>query len=153
MIASIPLMVWQKTARTATRLAPRASGRAGKGAGAGKGASHANGGRPARSRERLPRDGGRTREALGDAQERQVEIEEQGGDVQAQVALGDDNEATKGGLSKDDKVILQEVLRTSKYKHVDSAPLACSPADARAALNTHNQPDCMTDLSLSGVDD
>ena len=104
MIASIPLMVWQKTARTATRLAPRASGRAGKGAGAGKGASHANGGRPARSRERLPRDGGRTREALGDAQERQVEIEEQGGDVQAQVALGDDNEATKGGLSKDDKV-------------------------------------------------
>ena len=114
MIASIPLAVWQKTARTATRLAPRASGRAGKGAGAGKGASHANGGRPARSRERLPRDGGRTREALGDAQERQVEIEEQGDNVQTQVALGDDNEATKGGLSKDDKVILQEVSRSAQ---------------------------------------
>jgi hypothetical protein len=96
---------------------------------------------------------GRTREALGDAQERQVEIEEQGGDVQAQVALGDDNEATKGGLSKDDKVILQEVLRTSKYKHVDSAPLACSPANTRTTLNAHDQPGYMADLSLSGVDD
>lgn len=82
----------------AARLAPRSSGRAGKGAGAGKGAPHVSGGRPARARERLPR-GGRTREELGDRQERQ-----QDGDTQAEAILNAEGEAMGSNPSKDDKV-------------------------------------------------